>query len=144
MRSLILIMLTMSASLFAKLSPDELVDMAIKAERGDAQAQSKLGEYYYVDNKNYEKGLYWMNRAAAQGNSWAMFLLYDAYRFGVGVPKDEVLAYKWILLIQSPGNLAKTCRDNFEKIITPAQREMGAKLAAEFKIKPEVGALPGK
>jgi hypothetical protein len=73
-----------------------------------------------------------------------MFLLYDAYRFGQGVAKDEVLAYKWILLIQSPGNLAKICRENFEAIITPAQREMGAKLAAEFKVKPEVGALPVK
>jgi TPR repeat protein len=144
MRTLIFLMLTLSASLFAKLSPDELIDMAIKADRGDAIAQSKLGEYYYVDNKNYEKGLYWMNRAAAQGNSWAMFLLYDAYRFGQGVAKDEVLAYKWILLIQSPGNLAKICRENFEAIITPAQREMGAKLAAEFKVKPEVGALPVK
>lgn len=143
MRKLTLILLTLSASLLGKLSPDELVDMTNRSERGDASSQSKLGEHY-LDIKDYDKGLYWMNRAAAQGNSWAMFRLYDAYRFGVGVPKDEVLAYKWILLIQPAGKLARSCRENFETIITPAQREKGAKLAAEFKAKPEVGTQPAK
>ena len=139
MRTLILVMLTLSASLLAKLSPDELIDLALKADRGDASAQSKLGEHY-LDSQSYEKGLFWMNRAAAQGDSWAMFRLYDAYRFGVAVPKDEAVAYKWILLIQPPGPLAKSCRENYETVITQAQRERGAKMAAEFKAKPEVSA----
>lgn len=143
MRVLIFAMCIFSASLLAGLSPGELVEMTNKAERGDATSQSKLGEHY-LDSKDYEKGLYWMNRAAAQGNFWAMFRLYDAYRFGVGVAKDEVLAYKWILLIQPPGKLAQACRENFETIITPAQREKGAKLASEFKAKLEVGVQPAK
>ena len=85
-----------------------------------------------------------MNRSAAQGNSWAMFRLYDAYRFGVGVAKDEALAYKWIILIQPPGPLAKGCRENYETVISPAEREKGVKLAAEFKAKPERASLPRK
>ncbi len=144
MRTLILcLILTLSAGLSAKLSPDELVDVAIKADRGDASSQSKLGEHY-LDSKNYEKGLFWMNRAAAQGNFWAMFRLYDAYRFGVGVAKDEAVAYKWIILIQPPGPLAARCRENFETVITPSQREKGVKLAAEFKVKLEVVNQPSK
>lgn len=143
MRTLILVMLTLSASLLSKVSPDELIDLALKAERGDASAQCKIGEHY-LDAQNYEKGLFWMNRSAAQGDSWAMFRLYDAYRFGVAVPKDEAVAYKWILLIQPPGPLAKSCRENYETVISPAQREKGAKLAAEFKAKPELGSQPGK
>jgi hypothetical protein len=143
MRPLVFLILALSASLLAKLSPDELTDVTLKAERGDASAQSKLGEYY-LDAKSYDKGLFWMNRSAAQGHSWAMFRLYDAYRFGVGVAKDEALAYKWILLIQPPGPLAKGCRDNYETVISSAGREKGAKLAAEFKAKLEQGSQPRK
>jgi hypothetical protein len=143
MRTLVFLMLTLSVSLLAKLSPDELADMALRAERGDASAQCKLGEHY-LDAKSYEKGLFWMNRSAAQGDSWAMFRLYDAYRFGVGVPKDEALAYKWIILIQPPGPLAKGCRENYETVISSAGREKGARLAAEFKVKLEQGSQPRK
>lgn len=57
---------------------------------------------------------------------------------GLGVPKDEVEACKWLLLSGAQGNEgAKKRYGILEAALTPAQLEEGQKLAREFKPRPQ-------
>ena len=48
--------------------------------------------------QNYIEAAIWYQRAAAQGNPTAQYFLGLLYDKGIGVPPDEVLAYKWLNL----------------------------------------------
>ncbi len=45
-----------------------------EASRGDADAQCRLGCYYY-ENKKYEIALYWLEKSARQGHAQAKNIL---------------------------------------------------------------------
>ncbi|MBV1909956.1 MAG: SEL1-like repeat protein [Kangiellaceae bacterium] len=49
----------------------------------------------YFIPKDYQEGIYWYEKAAAQGNSAAPFLLVLIYKHGTGVIKDEDRAAIW-------------------------------------------------
>ena len=77
---------------------DEIADMRIKAEKGEAQAQWELGSRYR-DGKGVAKdqveAVKWYRKAAAQEYILAEVGLGGFYEFGIGVPKDPVEAFKW-------------------------------------------------
>jgi TPR repeat protein len=80
--------------------PNELTT-AIKeyqaaAERGDAQAQSQLGELYYRA-KEYKEAIAWFRKSADQGYVYGQYNLGVAYLEGSGVPKDYSEAIKWFI-----------------------------------------------
>jgi uncharacterized protein len=82
--------------------------LAPLAEKGDAEAQFKLGTMY--DNgegvqQDYAEALKWYRLAADQGNAFAQFALAYLYEWGRGVPQDNVEAVKWYRLAADQGNV---------------------------------------
>ena len=63
-------------------------------EQGLTIAQSNLGACYY-DIQDYEKAVYWFNKAAEQGNTIAQYGLGLCYQNGNGVSKNVDNAIYW-------------------------------------------------
>ena len=57
-----------------------------KAEKGDARAQYKLGEYY-LSKKNYQQAILWLQKATTKNNN-AKILLGEMYENSYGMTKD--------------------------------------------------------
>lgn len=86
-------------SAFAQSTNNNLEDLTISAELGDAQAQSSLGAMYYFGlGVPHDFGLakVWIEKAAHQGHSGAQFLLGEMYSQGKGVRRDYALAKIWL------------------------------------------------
>ena len=69
-----------------------------EAKKGDADAQYKLGEMYYVGKdvqKDDAKAEKWYRNAAEQGDANAQYNLGLMYNSGEGVPRDNAEALKW-------------------------------------------------
>jgi len=78
-------------------SAEVLVD---KAEKGDPQAEYELGLRYesgaWDVNKDNKKALFWLTRAANDGNRLAMKTLATIYRHGdLGLQADPAKAAEW-------------------------------------------------
>ncbi|HKR44347.1 MAG TPA: tetratricopeptide repeat protein [Paraburkholderia sp.] len=79
------------------------------AELGLASAEELVGVQYLgalsLGDKRFEAAVPWLSAAAENGNSAAQYELGMLYRDGHGVPRDSVLAYKWIMLssVTRPG-----------------------------------------
>jgi len=69
------------------------------AEKGDAEAQFKLGECYYYGkcgvSKDFYEAVKWFRDAAKQGNADGQFWLGRCYQFGEGVSGNEDAALIW-------------------------------------------------
>jgi len=81
------------------------------AEKGDAEAQFRLGEKYderYGHDvvKDEVAAVKWFRMAAEQGNAEAQFRLGERYADGRGVAKDEVAAVKWYRMAAEQGNIS--------------------------------------
>ena len=61
---------------------------------------------------NQWRQVYWLSKAAEQGNGGAQFFLGILYRDGYGVPRDDVVAMEWFM---------KAAKQN----ITAAQTQIG-------------------
>lgn len=71
------------------------------AEKGDAEAQYKLGSAYQLGEgvpQNELQAVHWITKAANQNYGDAQFNLGMVYRGGFGVPVDYVTAYMWLEL----------------------------------------------
>jgi hypothetical protein len=91
-------LLAICASLSAKTPTEEIRELSLKAERGDAKAQYKLGEAYTkgeVVPKDYAKAANWFRKAAEQGLPEAQFILGIIYANGSKVPNRDAEAAKW-------------------------------------------------
>lgn len=69
------------------------------AERGDPQAQTRLGfmyEYGHGVPQSYVEAASWYCRAAEQNHAYAQYLLGLLYDKGHGVRRDFVEAHKWL------------------------------------------------
>jgi TPR repeat protein len=67
-------------------------------EPKDAEAQFRLGYAYYAGNgveKDAEKTVYWLTKAAEQGHARAQAVLGFYYKNGEGVAKDLGKAVYW-------------------------------------------------
>jgi S1-C subfamily serine protease len=133
---------------------EQTVDaLRAKAEKGDAEAQFRVGTMYYFGDdgiaKDEAEAVKWLHLSAGQGHAdaqahlGAIFLYYgrQMFVFGHGVPKDEVSAYKWWLLasahtneIGDPKTAASIAKNIgfLERNLTPAQRAEGQRMAREF------------
>lgn len=67
----------------------------IAAEKGDARAQLLLGYYYMNNVHDYEEGLKWARKSAEQGFPRGQRFLGYLYSNGIGLPRDDELAFKW-------------------------------------------------
>ena len=69
------------------------------AERGDAEAQALLAEFYslgYGVPQDYREAAKWLRKAAEQGHAGAQAGLGASYVSGKGVPQDWREAAKWL------------------------------------------------
>jgi hypothetical protein len=77
---------------------NEISELMVNATRGDAKAQSNLGQMYYNGEgvpKNAAEAVKWIRLAADQGDSRAQTNLGIMYYNGEGVPKNDAEAVKW-------------------------------------------------
>jgi len=76
-----------------------LAEIRAKAEKGDAQFQSKLGSAFFFGNlgvaKDAAEAVKWCRKAAEQNYADSQFILGRCYAEGNGVTKDYVEAFKW-------------------------------------------------
>lgn len=73
------------------------------AEKGDADAQLKVGSYYLTEGNDPE-GFQWIQKSAAQGNSKACILMGVCFLKGKGVIKNPVMGYSWLLQANALGD----------------------------------------
>ncbi len=76
----------------------EFNHLKAKAERGDAEAQYRLGHCYSngdVVPKDEKKAVVWFRKAANQGHAGAQNQLGMAYYYGLGVDSDKKKAVFW-------------------------------------------------
>lgn len=86
-----------------------------KANAGDAQAQFKMGEIYYLGlkvNEDYGKAYRWFIKAARQGHAAAQYYVGLCYQNGEGIGQDDDMAVYWF---------RKSANQNFGE----AQNELG-------------------
>lgn len=77
---------------------EHIEQLHVRAETGDAEAQTELGRRYSTGDgvpRDYEKGIQWYRPAAEQGDVGAMLSLGHKYETGRGVNQDETEAYFW-------------------------------------------------
>jgi uncharacterized protein len=85
------------------------------AEGNDPRSQAGIGFMYHrglgvkVDD---EQAVFWLRKAAEQGQAEGQFMLGSLYFFGKGVPQSYPRAYAWCELAQDNGQAeAQMCRD---------------------------------
>lgn len=138
------IMTVVAASIFgASVSAESLTETRMAAEKGAAEAQFKLGLFFFNGQsglpKSYAESAKWFRAAAEQGHHEAQFSLGAAYLYGLGVPRDYVEAYKWATLAVAgaPDDVSRDSHlvtlDAIEAKITPSQRAEAQKLAREWR-----------
>ena len=78
-------------------TPAMVEEVRGKAEKGDAEAQDRLGYFYArgVVGKDYTEAAKWYRKAAEQGLAAGQYHLGDCYAKGKGVTGDPVEALKW-------------------------------------------------
>jgi uncharacterized protein len=106
--------------------PQDSVDtLRMKAERGDPEAEYKLGLAYDVGvgaPQDLGQAAAWYERAAERGHAGAQFSLGLMYGNGRGVQQDLVQAHRWLNLAAAasqPG--ARSERDLIAKKMTRQQ-----------------------
>jgi TPR repeat protein len=86
---------------------DDVSEIRIKAEQGNADAQAALGFIYQNGDgvpKDDSESVRWYRKAAEQGNAEAQAALGFIYQIGDGVPKDELESLKWFTKAAEQGH----------------------------------------
>jgi hypothetical protein len=100
-----------------------------RAEQGDPEAQFRLYELSPHDPERMK----WLCLSANQGYAEAQNRLGTSYRYGWGVERSLVQAYKWYALEIEAGNTdARRDHDDIAPSMTPAQIAEAERLAAEW------------
>ena len=111
--------------------------LKIRAERGEAAAQSALGSVYEGGtgvHKDAVAAAKWYRKAADQGLCDAQFNLGVMYAYGTDVPEDAVEAYKWLTLSAAMGLApVEDLRLRLKRRMTPEQFAGVQKQIQEFK-----------
>ena len=72
------------------------------ANNGYAEAEYMLGSSYNSPKYNFpvnnEKAVFWLQRAAKHGHIDAQYELGEHYHVGLGINKDLILSYVWLVL----------------------------------------------
>ncbi|MDR1483532.1 MAG: ankyrin repeat domain-containing protein [Planctomycetaceae bacterium] len=97
-----------SITLADEVTHNNLEEFIKKAENGDVQAQFDVGKFYAQEN-NYEESIKWYRKAAENGNDDARLLLGTSNLVGLGTPKSNAEANKWL---QDPEQKKNTQNQN--------------------------------
>jgi TPR repeat protein len=111
-----------------------LIELRLRAEKGDAQAQLEMGQVFALGRfglaTNYAEAVKWVGLSAEQGKAQAQYTLALCYSDGEGVAKYEVEAYKWYLLAAGQGdNKAKRNVSPLELMLPQEQIAEGKRRA---------------
>ena len=92
-------------------------------------------------DENFDKAFALASKAVAQGGSFGQSVLGYLYTHGLGVKKDLIEGYKWLVLSEESGDLtpeAASLKKELSLVLTPAQIAEGMKRAnAETKKQPQ-------
>ncbi len=94
---------------FISQGQDVASELKLLAEKGDAAAQTRLGNCYYSGDgvpQDYTEALRWYRLAARQGVAEAQTQLGFAYYEGAGVPQNYTEAAKWLHRAAEQGDTA--------------------------------------
>lgn len=104
------------------------------AERGEAEAQTRLAAMYYLGKgapRNMAEAIKWFRLASAQGDATAQGCLGTMYALGDGVTQDRVQAYAWLLQASAGGNeQAGQLLATLERGLSAAQIQEGRQRSA--------------
>jgi TPR repeat protein len=78
------------------------------AERGDSDAQNKLGNMYARGQavaQDDAQAIFWWRKAAEQGHADAQYNLANMFFMGRGVAQDDVMAAQWVLRAAEQGHV---------------------------------------
>ena len=96
------LLLTFIVSVLAASAPSagtqNIEELRLAAEQGDADAQAKLGVAYFQGEgvpQDRVEAVRWLRRAAEQGHAGAQYSLGLAYSVGEGVPQDFAETVRW-------------------------------------------------
>lgn len=106
------------------------------AEKGDRDAQYKLGLLYLTGNgalQDFVEAAKWLKLAAEQGYGLAQYELGMIYRSGYGLPADPVQSYVWLNLAAAAGvQQAMTARDEVMRSLTSKQLTQAQKISRDW------------
>lgn len=90
----------------------------IAANAGYDLAQHDVGVLYYKKQK-FEEASHWWKLSAEQGSDSSLFALSSLYQEGKGVPRDNMLAYKYFMLgkVVSEQEVPKEAQMNIDQLI---------------------------
>ncbi len=103
-----------------------------------ASGQYNAGVSLLRTVQNYAGAARWFRRAADQGHSNAQAVLGSLYAVGLGVPKDFVNAYVWVILAL-PGlegrmrDRAVALQDELSALMSPTEIGEARKLAGDWR-----------
>ena len=92
---------------------EEVSELIVRAEKGEAVAQLELGGIYLKGDgvtKDAAQAVKWLSKAAHLGNSEAQMKLGGIYINGRGVLRNSVEAAKWFMMSAEQGNAAAQCQ----------------------------------
>ena len=113
MKSILLVLLLLSgfSNAWAKCLDSKLLsretnfdNCVIKAGQGDVDAQSYVGNAYYIQGQ-YKQAMLWLQKAAEQGNIYALVEIGAMYQQGQGVAKNYAQAAAWYQKAAKRGNV---------------------------------------
>jgi len=126
---------------------NELAELLVKAEAGDALAQFSLGwTHFYAKGvvENSVEGVKWWTLSAQQGNAEAQWELGGANATGRGVAQDLVAAYAWYNIAAENGFIyAKKDKEKIAKSMYAGQVIRAEEMAKEFLNKKSVADKMG-
>lgn len=106
------------------------------AEKGDSDAQYKLGLLYLTGNgalQDFAEAAKWLELAAEQGYGLAQYELGLIYRTGYGLPIDQVQSYVWLNLAAAAGvQQAVTARDEIMRSLNTKQLAQAQKISRDW------------
>lgn len=106
------------------------------AEKGDSDAQYKLGLLYLTGNgalQDFAEAAKWLKLAAEQGYALAQYELGLIYRTGQGLAVDPIQSYMWLNLAAAAGiQQAVTIRDEVMRSLSAKQLAQAQKISREW------------
>jgi TPR repeat protein len=137
--------LAMSASWQSGHYADALKNAQAMADKGDADAEALLGKAYYEGvgvGRSYATALTWINKAVAQNNADAMFILGLMTEFGRGVKPDLQQALRLFDKAGSMGQRYAQMEAKGMRMAGEAEAQQ-ARFARQCASRGGVGARPG-
>ncbi|KIO50109.1 Sel1 repeat-containing protein [Nitrosospira sp. NpAV] len=106
------------------------------AEKGDSDAQYKLGLLYLTGNgalQDFAEAAKWLKLAAEQGYALAQYELGLIYRTGHGLAIDPIQSYMWLNLAAAAGiQQAVMIRDEVMRSLSAKQLAQAQKISREW------------